>query len=89
MMIWKERISQEGIIEEKIAASMDKVNPLYIPRNYKVEEALKAAVFQNNMKPFEKLYSVLQNPYKEINGHESFAGTAPESDIPYRTFCGT
>src|SRR6056300_1325637 len=89
MMIWKERISQEGIAEEKIATSMDKVNPLYIPRNYKVEEALKAAVFENNMKPFEKLYSVLQNPYKEINGDESFAGPAPESDIPYRTFCGT
>jgi uncharacterized protein YdiU (UPF0061 family) len=89
MMIWKERISHEGIAEEKIATSMDKVNPLYIPRNYKVEEALKAAVFENNMKPFEKLYSVLQNPYKEINGHESFAGPAPESDIPYRTFCGT
>ena len=42
MMIWQERISQEGIAEEKIASSMDKVNPMYIPRNHKVEEALKA-----------------------------------------------
>jgi uncharacterized protein YdiU (UPF0061 family) len=89
MMIWKERISQEGITEEKIAASMDKVNPLYIPRNYKVEEALKAAVFENNMEPFNKLYDVLQNPYQEINGLESFSDPSPESKIPYKTFCGT
>jgi uncharacterized protein YdiU (UPF0061 family) len=89
MMIWKERISQEGITEEKIATSMDKVNPLYIPRNYKVEEALKAAVFENNMKPFNKLYDVLQNPYQEINGLESFSDPSPESKIPYKTFCGT
>ena len=32
---------------------MNAVNPLYIPRNHKVEEALEAAVFDNNMKPFK------------------------------------
>jgi uncharacterized protein YdiU (UPF0061 family) len=89
MMVWQERISQEGVDEEKIASSMNKVNPMYIPRNYKVEEALKASVFNNDMEPFNKLYSVLQNPYDEIIGLESFAEPAPESTIPYRTFCGT
>ena len=70
MMVWQERISQEGVAEEKIASSMDKVNPMYIPRNHKVEEALEASVFDNDMKPFNKLYSVLQNPYHEIVGLE-------------------
>jgi uncharacterized protein YdiU (UPF0061 family) len=68
---------------------MDKVNPMYIPRNHKVEEALEASVFNNDMKPFNKLYSILQNPYHEIVGLESFAEPAPESNIPFRTFCGT
>ena len=89
IMVWQERISQEGVAEEKIASSMDKVNPMYIPRNHKVEEALEACVFDNDMKPFTKLYSVLQNPYHEIIGLESFAEPAPEFSIPYRTFCGT
>jgi uncharacterized protein YdiU (UPF0061 family) len=93
MMVWQERISQEGVAEEKIASSMDKVNPMYIPRNHKVEEALEASVFDNDMKPFNSLYSILQNPYKdEIVGLESFAEPkllAPESNIPFRTFCGT
>ena len=63
MMLWQERISQEGIADEKIAESMNKVNPIYIPRNHKVEEALHEAVFKNNMRPFNKLLSILQNPY--------------------------
>ena len=50
MTLWKERVSQESISDEKIASSMNAVNPLYIPRNHKVEEALRAAVF-DNMKP--------------------------------------
>jgi uncharacterized protein YdiU (UPF0061 family) len=89
MMIWQERISQEGVAEEKIATSMNKINPIYIPRNHKVEEVLKAAVNENDMKPFSSLYSILQNPYKEIIGLESFSEPAPESNIPYKTFCGT
>ncbi|MDC0923849.1 protein adenylyltransferase SelO family protein, partial [Gammaproteobacteria bacterium] len=89
MMIWQERISQEGVAEEKIATSMNKINPIYIPRNHKVEEVLKAVVNENDMKPFSSLYSILQNPYKEIIGLESFSEPAPESNIPYKTFCGT
>jgi uncharacterized protein YdiU (UPF0061 family) len=89
MMVWQERISQEGVAEEKIATSMNKINPIYIPRNHKVEEVLKAAVNENDMKPFSSLYSILQNPYKEIIGLESFSEPAPESNIPYKTFCGT
>lgn len=45
---------------------MNKINQIYIPRNHKVEEVLKAAVNENDMKPFSSLYSILQNPYKEI-----------------------
>ena len=89
MMTWQERLSQEGIDYEKIAFSMNKVNPIYIPRNHKVEEALKAAVSDDNIEPFTNLYSILQNPYDEVFGLESFSGPPPESDIPYRTFCGT
>jgi uncharacterized protein YdiU (UPF0061 family) len=89
MMVWHERLSQEGIDYEKIAFSMNKVNPIYIPRNHKVEEALKAAVSDNNIEPFTNLYSILQNPYDEVIGLESFSGPPPKSDIPYITFCGT
>ncbi|MEL0115811.1 MAG: hypothetical protein VW894_05815, partial [Gammaproteobacteria bacterium] len=85
----KERISQESIPDEKIASSMDAVNPLYIPRNHKVEEALEAAVFKNDMTKFIELHSILKKPYKESNGYESYAMPDLKSNGPYKTFCGT
>ena len=89
MTLWKERVSQESISDEKIASSMNAVNPLYIPRNHKVEEALEAAVFDNNMKPFLKLHDILKNPYEEIKEFHEYEKPAKNSLVRYKTFCGT
>ena len=66
---------------------MDRVNPIYIPRNHKVEEALAAAVELEDMKPFSKLLAVLSHPFEEVAGNESYAEPIP--DPFYKTFCGT
>lgn len=89
MTLWKERVSQESISDEKIASSMNAVNPLYIPRNHKVEEALEAAVFDNNMKPFLKLHDILKNPYVEIKEFHEYEKPVKNSSMRYKTFCGT
>ena len=89
MTLWKERVSQESMSDEKIASSMNAVNPLYIPRNHKVEEALKAAVFDNNMKPFLKLHDILKNPYDEIKEFHEYEKPVKNSSVRYKTFCGT
>jgi uncharacterized protein YdiU (UPF0061 family) len=70
------------------AASMDRVNPLYIPRNHLVEEALASAV-GGDLGPFERLVEAVSAPYDERPGLERYATAAPESFGPYRTFCGT
>jgi len=89
MTLWKERVSQESISEEKIASSMNAVNPLYIPRNHKVEEALEAAVFDNNMKPFLKLHDILKNPFDETQEFHEYEKPVKNSSVRYKTFCGT
>ena len=86
---WRDRLKQDGIAAETGAQAMDLVNPFYIPRKHKVEEALTAAVDQENMMPFSELLAVLNHPFDEIAGNEAYAAPAPNSDIPYRTFCGT
>lgn len=70
------------------ADAMDRVNPIYIPRNHLVEEALAAAT-AGDMVPTEQLLAALSDPYSERLGLEKFAEPAPESFGPYRTFCGT
>ena len=73
---------------QPVAAAMDRVNPLYIPRNHKVEEALSAAG-AGDLGPFERLLDVLAQPFDEQPGAEAYAAPAPASFGRYRTFCGT
>jgi uncharacterized protein YdiU (UPF0061 family) len=68
--------------------AMDRVNPLYIPRNHLVEEALTAAT-AGDLEPFDRLVDVLAQPFEERPGLEAFAAPAPPSFGAYRTFCGT
>ena len=72
-----------------VAARMNAVNPLYIPRNHLVEEALAAAVDDGDFAPFRSLLEVLENPYRQQPGCERYAEPAPASFGPYVTFCGT
>jgi uncharacterized protein YdiU (UPF0061 family) len=67
---------------------MDATNPVYIPRNHLVEEALEAAV-AGDLVPVRHLLEVLARPFEERPGLERYAGPAPEDFGAYRTFCGT
>ena len=67
---------------------MDAVNPLYIPRNHLVEEALAAAT-RGELKPVEQLLQAITHPYDERPGLERYAAAAPDDFGRYTTFCGT
>ena len=70
------------------ADAMDRANPVYIPRNHLVEEALNAAT-AGDLDPLELLVVAVTNPYDERPGLERYAQPAPEDFGPYQTFCGT
>ncbi|MBB5162827.1 uncharacterized protein YdiU (UPF0061 family) [Mycobacterium sp. AZCC_0083] len=70
------------------ADAMDRVNPVYIPRNHLVEEALTAAT-DGDLAPFERLVAAVAAPYDERPGLERYADAAPRDFGDYRTFCGT
>lgn len=70
------------------ADAMDRVNPVYIPRNHLVEEALAAAT-EGDLDPLQRLLDAVTNPYDERPGLERYAAGAPEDFGTYRTFCGT
>ena len=85
---WQKRLEQEDIVAETTAQAMDRVNPIYIPRNHKVEESLAAAVNQD-MRPFTKLLEVVIQPFDEVAGNEDYTEPAPTTNRRYQTFCGT
>ena len=71
-----------------VAAAMDRVNPVYIPRNHRVEEALAKAA-DGEMGPFHRLVDVVSCPFDERPGLAGFTGPAPMGCAPYVTYCGT
>lgn len=85
---WLGRLSAAGVDLDATADAMDAVNPVYVPRNHLVEEALAAAT-AGDLDPFERLVRVVRSPFVERDGFERFAEPAPPSAERYRTFCGT
>jgi uncharacterized protein YdiU (UPF0061 family) len=70
------------------ADGMDRVNPVYIPRNHLVEEALAAAT-DGDVAPFDRLLVAVTSPFEERPGLERYAEPAPQDFGAYQTFCGT
>ncbi len=70
------------------AEVMDRANPVYIPRNHLVEEALAVAT-TGDLGPLGQLLDAVTAPYDERPGLQRYAGPAPEDFGTYRTFCGT
>jgi serine/tyrosine/threonine adenylyltransferase len=70
------------------AATMDRSNPVYIPRNHLVEAALAAAT-AGDLNPLQQLLTAISAPYDERPGLVRYAAAAPDDFGDYRTFCGT
>ena len=85
---WEERLKLNNNTPEKYLKLMRSVNPLIIPRNHKVEEALKFAN-NNDLSLVKKLIKILEKPYENQKGITNYQSTAPISDQKYQTFCGT
>ena len=83
---WKNRIFINNNSKDKSIELMKKTNPIIIPRNHKVEEALKAAN-ENDLEVMNRLLSNLDNPYSEQKDIEDYQ--LPSNNEGYQTFCGT
>jgi serine/tyrosine/threonine adenylyltransferase len=85
---WAAQLSTQPSDAQAIAEAMERVNPVYVPRNHHVEEALTAAS-AGDLELFRQLLDVIAQPFDERPGLESYAEPAPASLGAYRTFCGT
>ena len=86
---WRARLAAEGNDTAEVARAMRAVNPVYIPRNHLVEEAISAAVEADNLAPFETLNEVLSRPFEEQPGRERYALPPLPHEVVEATFCGT
>lgn len=79
---WRERLAQDP-------GTHGPASPAFIPRNHRVEAALKAAE-SGDFAPFRKLLAIVQRPYDDQPDNASEYGQpAQPSERVLKTFCGT
>jgi len=86
---WREQLQKENKPASEIAQAMNRVNPAFIPRNHRVEQALQAAVTQHDFSKGDQLIEILSKPYDDQPANAAYR-TPPKPDERIRkTFCGT
>ena len=86
---WKERLSRQDKKEDEVIKLMKSANPSVIPRNHRVEEAIEAAVKNDDYSVMANLLKVLSEPFKYSKDQDEYTKLPKPTNIPYRTFCGT
>ncbi len=84
---WQKRLKLNDSSDKHLEL-MKKTNPIVIPRNQKVEEAL-ADADKGNLETMNKLLKVLSNPYSNQENIIEFQKPATIGNEKYQTFCGT
>ena len=85
---WLARLTREPGGRAGAVAVLRRSNPVIIPRNHRVEEALAAAA-AGDLTVLERLLAVLRDPYVATAANEPYRSGPPQGCGPYRTFCGT
>jgi len=85
---WTNRLKLNNNNEKKKLRLMHSVNPLVIPRNHKIENALEEAN-NDNFIPMNNLLKIIKEPYKNQFNISEFQISNPNKSKKYQTFCGT
>ena len=86
---WKARFGSESQSASEHAALMRSVNPCIIPRNHRIEAAIRAAVDREDFAPFEELSAALSRPFEERAAFAAYASPPRPEERVLQTFCGT
>jgi uncharacterized protein YdiU (UPF0061 family) len=89
LRLWQDRLARDPLTQTERIAMMRGANPAFIPRNHRVDLALKAAE-RGDYEPFRKLLGILQRPYDDQPDMAAEYGQPPQqSERVLQTFCGT
>lgn len=86
---WLSNITQQDIDLRSLKINMQQVNPVYIPRNHLVEQAIRNGVEHNDYSLFDTLLTVCSSPYQEQKNTPDLQRTPLAHERVVQTFCGT
>ncbi len=83
---WQQAV---GVLErDEVLARMRAANPVRIPRNHRVEQALQAAM-AGDMGPFRRLEQALARPCDPDPDLAEYEAPPAPDEVVHATFCGT
>ncbi|MDZ7643321.1 MAG: YdiU family protein [Woeseiaceae bacterium] len=85
---WRARLREQDAGPGTVTAMMNSVNPLFIARNHRVEEAIRDAI-DGDLSTFEELNVVLSRPFEEQPRFTHYAAAPQPHERVTQTFCGT
>jgi len=88
---WQARLGRDGLEpagRAELAARMDRVNPLYIPRNHLTDAALASAE-AGDLTRFDSLLDLVRTPFTPRAGGNPYEHGPPPGTPPHITYCGT
>jgi uncharacterized protein YdiU (UPF0061 family) len=86
---WRQRLWRETTSDAERSAAMLGVNPAFIPRNHRIEQAIVAAVEDADFSLFEALLAVLAKPFEDHAEFTAYMQPATADERVLQTFCGT
>lgn len=86
---WEQRRARNPGPAEEADRRMREANPVVIPRNHRVEQALEAASERQDLQPFRALLEALARPYEDRPGLAPFQAPPRPEERVHATFCGT
>ncbi len=85
---WRGSLREAGIPRGEAAATMRLANPVFIPRNHRLEELISAAK-EKDFAPFHRLHAVLRRPFEEQPEAAEYERPPLSHEEVPATFCGT
>jgi uncharacterized protein YdiU (UPF0061 family) len=73
---YKDRLCKEGSRDSERLVCMNRVNPKYVLRNYLAQTAIEKAQ-QKDFSEIDRLFTLLQNPYSDQPGMDSYSAPPP------------
>jgi uncharacterized protein YdiU (UPF0061 family) len=86
---WHQRLEQEATTSEEVAENMRRINPIFIPRNHLIEQAINSAVEKNDFSMMDTLQGLLASPYTDQPSYSKYSNSPKSEERVYQTFCGT
>ena len=86
MSDWRARLHE--VDRSEVLALMRRTNPRFIPRNHRIEEAIKAGN-GGDFAPFYRLNEVLQRPFTAQAEFTEYEAAPAADEVVHETFCGT